>query len=138
VQDFALEISPGLELGQKAHSGQYRRLLRADRPLRPHRLGLYVDRDRARGRGEDHHRLLGAVQGTWDSPACALRHAGRRRRHHHVPWRGSAIAAMAFGLFTGREADIIVGPGNKFVAEAKRMLFGKVGIDVFAGPSELP
>jgi sulfopropanediol 3-dehydrogenase len=48
-----------------------------------------------------------------------------------------AIAAMAFGLFTGREADIIVGPGNKFVAEAKRMLFGKVGIDVFAGPSEV-
>ncbi len=48
-----------------------------------------------------------------------------------------AIAAMAFGLFTGRPADIVVGPGNKFVAEAKRMLFGKVGIDVFAGPSEI-
>jgi sulfopropanediol 3-dehydrogenase len=48
-----------------------------------------------------------------------------------------AIAAMAQGLFTGRPADIIVGPGNKFVAEAKRMLFGQVGIDVFAGPSEI-
>ncbi len=48
-----------------------------------------------------------------------------------------AIAAMTYGLFTGRQADIIVGPGNKFVAEAKRMLFGKVGIDVFAGPSEV-
>ena len=48
-----------------------------------------------------------------------------------------AIAAMAYGLFTGRPADIIVGPGNKYVAEAKRMLFGKVGIDVFAGPSEI-
>jgi sulfopropanediol 3-dehydrogenase len=48
-----------------------------------------------------------------------------------------AIAAMAIGLFTGKPADIIVGPGNKFVAEAKRMLFGKVGIDVFAGPSEV-
>lgn len=48
-----------------------------------------------------------------------------------------AIAAMAFGLFTGKPADIIVGPGNKYVAEAKRMLFGKVGIDVFAGPSEV-
>jgi len=48
-----------------------------------------------------------------------------------------AIAAMAFGLFTGKPADIIVGPGNKFVAEAKRMLFGKVGIDVFAGPTEI-
>ena len=48
-----------------------------------------------------------------------------------------AIATMANGLFTGRCADVIVGPGNKFVAEAKRALFGKVGIDVFAGPSEV-
>ena len=48
-----------------------------------------------------------------------------------------AIATLAHGLFTGKPADIIVGPGNKFVAEAKRMLFGKVGIDVFAGPSEV-
>src|SRR6266581_2863773 len=48
-----------------------------------------------------------------------------------------AIATLAYGLFTGKPADIIVGPGNKFVAEAKRLLFGKVGIDVFAGPSEV-
>ena len=48
-----------------------------------------------------------------------------------------AIASMAYGLFTGKKADIIVGPGNKFVAEAKRTVFGKVGIDVFAGPSEV-
>ena len=48
-----------------------------------------------------------------------------------------AIASMAYGLFTGTPADVIVGPGNKFVAEAKRTLFGQVGIDVFAGPSEV-
>lgn len=48
-----------------------------------------------------------------------------------------AIATMAYGLFTGKPADVIVGPGNKFVAEAKRSLFGRVGIDVFAGPSEV-
>ncbi len=48
-----------------------------------------------------------------------------------------AIATMAYGLFTNKPADVIVGPGNKFVAEAKRSLFGKVGIDVFAGPSEV-
>ncbi len=48
-----------------------------------------------------------------------------------------AIAALAFGLFTGKPADIIVGPGNKYVAEAKRLLFGRVGIDVFAGPTEI-
>jgi len=48
-----------------------------------------------------------------------------------------AIASLAYGLFSGKPADIIVGPGNKYVAEAKRMLFGHVGIDVFAGPSEV-
>jgi sulfopropanediol 3-dehydrogenase len=47
-----------------------------------------------------------------------------------------AVAALAYGLFTGKPADIIVGPGNRFVAEAKRMLFGRVGIDVVAGPTE--
>jgi len=48
-----------------------------------------------------------------------------------------AVAAMAYGIFTGKPADILVGPGNKFVAEAKRILYGEVGIDVFAGPSEI-
>jgi sulfopropanediol 3-dehydrogenase len=47
-----------------------------------------------------------------------------------------AVATMAHGLFTGTPADIIVGPGNAYVAEAKRLLFGKVGIDVVAGPTE--
>lgn len=47
-----------------------------------------------------------------------------------------AVATMANGLFTGKRADILVGPGNAYVAEAKRMLFGAVGIDVFAGPTE--
>lgn len=47
-----------------------------------------------------------------------------------------AIATMAFGLYTGRPADVLAGPGNRFVAEAKRLLFGRVGIDVFAGPTE--
>ena len=44
---------------------------------------------------------------------------------------------MAFGLFTGKTADILVGPGNRFVAEAKRILYGRVGIDLFAGPTEI-
>jgi sulfopropanediol 3-dehydrogenase len=46
------------------------------------------------------------------------------------------VAAMAFGLFGQPEADILVGPGNQFVAEAKRILFGRVGIDMFAGPTD--
>ena len=48
-----------------------------------------------------------------------------------------AIAAMAYGFFGNAPADILVGPGNQYVAEAKRILFGKVGIDLFAGPTEI-
>ncbi len=46
------------------------------------------------------------------------------------------VAAMAYGLFGLPSADILVGPGNQFVAEAKRLLFGRVGIDMFAGPTD--
>ncbi len=48
-----------------------------------------------------------------------------------------AIAAMTYGFFGNEPADMLVGPGNQFVAEAKRILFGKVGIDLFAGPTEI-
>ena len=48
-----------------------------------------------------------------------------------------AIAAMAYGTATIRPADKIVGPGNAFVAEAKRQVMGRVGIDSIAGPSEV-
>ncbi len=46
------------------------------------------------------------------------------------------IMAMAKGFFGGKPADILVAPGNSYVAEAKRMLFGEVGIDMFAGPTD--
>ncbi len=46
------------------------------------------------------------------------------------------VASMAFGLFGLPSSDILVGPGNQFVAEAKRILFGRVGIDMFAGPTD--
>lgn len=48
-----------------------------------------------------------------------------------------AIAALAYGTKTIRRVDKIIGPGNEFVTEAKRQLFGKVGIDMLAGPSEV-
>ena len=48
-----------------------------------------------------------------------------------------AIAALAFGTETIRPVDKIVGPGNAYVAEAKRQVFGRVGIDMIAGPSEI-
>ena len=46
------------------------------------------------------------------------------------------VASMAFGLFGVPRADLLVGPGNQFVAEAKRILFGRFGIDMFAGPTD--
>ncbi|WP_136439384.1 histidinol dehydrogenase [Pacificoceanicola onchidii] len=48
-----------------------------------------------------------------------------------------AVAAMAYGLFDTPEADILCGPGNAFVAEAKRQLYGPVGIDMIAGPTDV-
>ena len=48
-----------------------------------------------------------------------------------------AMAAMAFGLLGEQSADILVGAGNAYVTEAKRQLFGRVGIDLLAGPSEV-
>ena len=59
---------------------------------------------------------------------------------HHILAMGGVqgVAAMAYGLFTDAgKADVLVGPGNSYVAEAKRMLFGAVGIDMFAGPTEI-
>ncbi|MBF2714145.1 histidinol dehydrogenase [Agrobacterium vitis] len=47
-----------------------------------------------------------------------------------------AVAAMGIGTETIKPVDMLVGPGNAFVAEAKRQLYGKVGIDLFAGPTE--
>ncbi len=48
-----------------------------------------------------------------------------------------AIAALCFGTETIRPVDMIAGPGNAYVAEAKRQVFGRVGIDMIAGPSEI-
>src|ERR1700736_3937760 len=48
-----------------------------------------------------------------------------------------AVAAMALGTATFKPVDMLVGPGNAYVAEAKRQLYGRVGIDLFAGPTEI-
>src|SRR5690606_16125568 len=48
-----------------------------------------------------------------------------------------AVAALAYGTASIRPVHVIVGPGNAFVAEAKRQVFGTVGIDMVAGPSEI-
>jgi len=68
----------------------------------------------------------------------AIIHAASLAGATHILGLGGiqGVGALAYGLFTGLEADVIVGPGNSFVAEAKRQLFGRVGIDVVAGPTE--
>jgi sulfopropanediol 3-dehydrogenase len=137
VQDFSLEISPGLHLGQKL--------------VPVSTAGCYVPTGRYAHIASAYMSVATAkAAGVRTVVACSAPFKGQGI-HPHVLYAMTvagadvvmclggvqAIAAMTFGLFTGKPADIIVGPGNKFVAEAKRMLFGKVGIDVFAGPSEV-
>jgi sulfopropanediol 3-dehydrogenase len=55
----------------------------------------------------------------------------------HVLGGVQAVAAMALGTASFTAVDMLVGPGNAYVAEAKRQLFGRVGIDLFAGPTEI-
>jgi sulfopropanediol 3-dehydrogenase len=55
----------------------------------------------------------------------------------HILGGVQAVAAMAIGTESIAPVDMLVGPGNAFVAEAKRQLFGRVGIDLFAGPTEI-
>jgi sulfopropanediol 3-dehydrogenase len=137
VQEFSLEVSPGLQLGQKLV------------PINT--AGCYVPTGRYAHIASAYMSVATAkAAGVPTVIACSAPYKGEGI-HPHVLYAMQvagadvimclggvqAVAAMANGLFTGRKADIIVGPGNKFVAEAKRMLFGKVGIDVFAGPSEV-
>src|SRR3970282_2306078 len=55
----------------------------------------------------------------------------------HVLGGVQAVAAMALGTESIPAVDMLVGPGNAYVAEAKRQLFGRVGIDLLAGPTEI-
>lgn len=137
VQDFAVELSPGLRLGQRL--------------VPVNTAGCYVPTGRYAHIASAYMSIATAkAAGVKTVIACSAPYKGEGI-HPHVLYAMAvagadvvlclggvqAVAAMAYGLFTGKPADIIVGPGNKFVAEAKRMLFGKVGIDVFAGPSEV-
>lgn len=137
VRDFQIEISPGLVAGQKlvpintagcyVPTGRY-----------AHIASAYMSVATAKAAGVKTVIACSTPfkgQGIHPQVLYAMHAAGA----DVILTLGGvqAIAAMAYGLFTGKPADIIVGPGNKFVAEAKRMLFGKVGIDVFAGPSEV-
>ena len=137
VREFSVELIPGLEVGQRlvpvnvagcyVPTGRYAHIASAYMSVATAKaagVGTVIACSTPFRGGGIHPYVLYAM---WQAGADVVMTLGGVQ----------AIAAMAFGLFTGRPADIIVGPGNKFVAEAKRMLFGQVGIDVFAGPSEV-
>jgi sulfopropanediol 3-dehydrogenase len=137
VQDFSIEVVPGLWAGQK---------------LVPCNVaGCYVPTGRYAHIASAYMSIATAkAAGVEAVVACSTPFQGKGI-HPYVLYAMQvagadivltlggvqAIASLAYGLFTGKPADIIIGPGNKYVAEAKRMLFGKFGIDVFAGPSEI-
>ena len=137
VTDFELEIEPGLVTGQRTVPVDV--------------AGCYVPAGRyAHIASALMSVTTASVAGVSDivvaSPARpdrggvhpAIIHAAKLAGAHHILGLGGvqAIGSLAYGLFTGLEADVIVGPGNSYVAEAKRQLFGRVGIDVIAGPTE--
>ena len=138
IQEFETELSPGLWAGQK--------LIPMDT------AGCYVPGGRyAHVASAIMSITVAKVAGVRNVVACSAPSQKRGGVHpailytmnmcgaDHILAMGGVqgIAAMAFGLFTGNKANILVGPGNRFVAEAKRMLYGRVGIDLFAGPSEI-
>lgn len=83
-------------------------------------------------------RIIAATPPFKGEPNAAVIAAIKLGGAHEIYVMGGiqAIGAMALGTQTIRPVDMLVGPGNAFVAEAKRQLFGRVGIDLFAGPTE--
>ncbi len=137
IQEFETELSPGLWAGQKlipietagcyVPGGRY-----------AHVASAIMSIATAKVAGVDNIIACSAPRGN-DGPNPAILYAMNLCGADSILSLGGVqgIAAMAFGLFTGKPARILVGPGNRFVAEAKRMLYGRVGIDMFAGPTEI-
>ena len=137
IQEFETELSPGLWAGQKlipietagcyVPGGRY-----------AHVASAIMSIATARVAGVENIVACTAPRGA-DGPNPAILYAMDQCGADTILALGGVqgIAAMTFGLFTGCPARILVGPGNRFVAEAKRMLYGRVGIDMFAGPTEI-
>ncbi|MGC6485584.1 MAG: histidinol dehydrogenase [Candidatus Puniceispirillales bacterium] len=137
INEFEVELSPGLWAGQKlipietagcyVPGGRY-----------AHVASAVMSIATAKVAGVDHIVAATAPRGE-DGPNPAIVYAMNLCGADTILAMGGvqAIASMTNGLFTGKPARILVGPGNRFVAEAKRMLYGRVGIDMFAGPTEI-
>ncbi|KAJ5358724.1 uncharacterized protein N7496_011137 [Penicillium cataractarum] len=136
IKDFEVEIRPGVHLGQK------------NVPI--DNVGAYIPGGRYPLLASAHMTILTAkVAGVKNVIGCtppingeipystvaAMHLAGA----DEIFLLGGvqAVAAMAVGTETIRKVDFLAGPGNAFVAEGKRQLFGEVGIDLFAGPTEI-
>jgi len=138
MQEFEAELSPGLWAGQKlipmqaagcyVPGGRY-----------AHVASAIMSIATAKVAGVEHVVACSAPNKQHGGIHPAILYTMNLCGADHILALGGVqgIAAMAFGLFTGHKANILVGPGNRFVAEAKRMLFGRVGIDLFAGPTEI-
>ena len=136
VHDFEVEVTPGLIAGQKA--------------IPVHAAGCYVPGGRYSHIASAIMTVTTAkVAGCTNIVACspprpgvgiapAIIYAAHVCGADKILAMGGVqgVAAMTFGLFGLPKANILVGPGNQFVAEAKRMLFGRVGIDMIAGPTD--
>ena len=137
ISSFETELSPGLWAGQKlipietagcyVPGGRY-----------AHVASAIMSIATAKVAGVENIIACSAPHGN-DGPNPAILYAMNLCGADSILSLGGVqgIASMAFGLFTGKPARILVGPGNRFVAEAKRMLYGRVGIDMFAGPTEI-
>jgi sulfopropanediol 3-dehydrogenase len=136
LQDFEVETMPGVFLGQKN--------------LPVNAAGAYVPGGRYPLVASAHMTVVTAkVAGVAHVAACtppirgeipaatiaAMHLAGADEIY--LLGGVQAVAAMSLGTETIRKVDILAGPGNAYVAEAKRQLFGEVGIDLFAGPTEI-
>ncbi|CAK7221833.1 hypothetical protein SBRCBS47491_004663 [Sporothrix bragantina] len=136
LKDFEIETSPGVFLGQRNNPVQS--------------VGAYVPGGRYPLLASAHMTVVTAkVAGVPHVVGCtppirgeipkatvaALHLAGADEIF--ILGGVQAVAAMAVGTQTMRKVDFLAGPGNAFVAEAKRQLFGEVGIDLFAGPTEV-
>ncbi len=135
LRNFEIETSPGVFLGQR------------NIPISA--VGAYIPGGRYPLVASAHMTVVTAkVAGVPSVTACtppirgeipaatvaAMHHAGADQIY--VLGGVQAIAAMAIGTETIHPVDMLAGPGNAYVAEAKRQLFGTVGIDLFAGPTE--
>jgi sulfopropanediol 3-dehydrogenase len=135
LQDLEVETLPGVILGH--------------RHIPVNAIGCYVPGGRYPMVASAHMSIVTArVAGVKRIIACAPPHRGGPHpaivaaMHFggadeiYVLGGVQAVAAMALGTDTIAPVDMIVGPGNAYVAEAKRQLFGRIGIDLLAGPTE--